>query len=285
MSWLLLTTISVLFRSVYGLMTKVLSNKTKTSAYTQSTLLCLCAGIIAIIISPLIGNINFIVNKDSILLILLIILSQGLGNIVYFSAIKNLTNGTAQISFSSILVFNTLLSLLFLNLHLSFLNIIGILLLMSAILLVVNGKIEINKKGIALMIFSAFLFSIFQLSSSKLSTQISAATYLLIAYLGSAIIIILFKGKIILKDIMNSEDKKSLLLIPFLTAIPSLGNFIFAYYAYRIAPQPAKVAMLLTSQVVIGVILSYFFLNEKKNLLRKVFAAILVVTSAILIKG
>lgn len=285
MSWLFFTTISVLFRSIYGLMTKVLSNKSKTSAYTQSTLLCLCAAIIAILISPLIGGINLSINKDNILLILLVIFSQGLGNIVYFSAIRSLTNGTAQISFSSILVFNTLLSLAFLNLHLSFLNIIGILLLMSAILLVVNGKIEINKKGIALMIFSAFLFSIFQLSSSRLSIQVSAATYLLISYLGSTVVILTLKGKTILKEMIDSEDKKSLILIPFLTAIPSLGNFIFAYYAYRIAPEPTKVAMLLTSQVVIGVILSYFFLNEKKNLLRKVFAAILVVISTILIKG
>lgn len=284
MSWLFLTIISAFFRAIYGLMSKVLSNKAKTSVYTQATLLPLCATVIVVLMSPLIGGINFSVDKNSFILIVLIALSQGLGNVVYFTAMKSLTSGTAQISFSSILVFNTILSVGFLNLHLNFLNVVGIVLLMLAILSVVSGKIELNKKGVILMIFSAFLFSIFQLSSSKLSTQVSAPTYLLISYLGSVLVLILIKGKIIIKDIINSDDKKSLILIPFLTAIPSLGNFIFAYFAYRIAPQPAKVAMLLTSQVVIAVILSYFFLNEKKNLFRKVFAAILVVISAILIK-
>lgn len=284
MSWFFLTIISAFFRAIYGLMTKVLSNKAKTSVYTQATLLPLCAAIIVVLMSPLTGGINFSVDKSSFMLIVLIALSQGLGNVFYFTAMKSLTSGTAQISFSSILVFNTILSVGFLNLHLSFLNVVGIILLMLAVLSVVSGKIELNKKGVILMTFSAFLFSIFQLSSSKLSTQVSVATYLLISYLGSVLVLIIIKGRIIIKDIINSDDKKNLILIPFLTSIPSLGNFIFAYFAYRTAPQPAKVAMLLTSQVVIAVILSYFFLNEKKNLFRKVFAAILVVISAILIK-
>lgn len=284
MSWLFLTIVSAFFRAVYGLMSKVLSNKAKTSVYTQATLLPLCAAIIVVLMSPFIGGINFSVDKNSFILIILIALSQGLGNVVYFTAMKRLTSGTAQISFSSILVFNTILSVGFLNLHLSFLNVTGIILLMLAILSVVSGKIELNKKGVILMTFSALLFSIFQLSSSKLSTQVNATTYLLISYLGSVLILIIVKGRIIIKDIISSDNKKNLILIPFLTAIPSLGNFIFAYFAYRTAPQPAKVAMLLTSQVVIAVILSYFFLNEKKNLFRKIFAAILVVISAILIK-
>ena len=69
-----------------------------------------------------------------------------------------------------------------------------------------------------------------------------------------------------------------------LTAIPSLGNFLFAYYAYREAPEPAKVAMLLTAQVVLTVILSYFLLKERGHVYRKLAAAILVVISAVLIK-
>lgn len=41
MDWLALTFISVIFRSVYGVMTKVLSNKVKASVYTQGTLFTL----------------------------------------------------------------------------------------------------------------------------------------------------------------------------------------------------------------------------------------------------
>ena len=285
MDWIFFTFLSVISRAIYGVMTKVLSNKAGNSIYTQSVLLPLCGGLLAILLSPLLGGFNLNINSNNLGLIILVVLSQGLGNVVYFAAIKNLTSGTAQISFSSILVFNTILSILFLNLHLSFINGLGIIILMLAILLAVSGKIEFNKKGVGLMTLSAFLFSIFQLSTSRLSLQVSAATYLIIAYFGATLVVFVVNAKTVIKDISASTNKKNLFLIPFLTAIPSLGNFVFAYYAYRSAPEPAKVAMLLTSQVVFGVLLSYVFLKEKGYLFRKLLAAILVITAAVLIKS
>lgn len=153
-----------------------------------------------------------------------------------------------------------------------------------AILSVTSGKIEFDKKGIGLMILSALLFSIFQLASAEISKQVGAANYLLIAYLGAALVVFVLKSRIIVEDVRKTGFKDSM-SIPLVTAIPSVGNFLFAYYAYRTAPEPAKVAMLLTSQVVLTVLLSYFLLNEKGNVWRKVGAACLVVVSAILIKG
>lgn len=284
MSWLFLTFISVVFRSLYGVMTKVLSNKLKVSAYTQATLLPLAGAVIALLISPLLGGIQTDFSDVSLAAAMLVMLGQGLGNITYFAAIKNLTNGTAQIAFSSILLFNTFLSLIFLDLNLSLINIFGLILLLLAILSVVSGKIELHKKGVSLMILAAFLFSVFQLASSELSKQVGAATYLLIAYFGAALVVFALKWKVVVSD-LKKADKKSSISIPLLTAIPSLGNFLFAYYAYRTAPEPAKVAMLLTSQVVLTVFLSYFILHEKGHIFRKISAAALVVVSAILIKS
>jgi len=284
MDWLALTFASIGFRSVYGVMTKVLSNRVKASPYTQGALLSFAGAVIAVVLSPLLGGLSFNFSHVSLLALVLVALGQGLGNITYFAAIRNLTNGTAQIAFSSILLFNTAISLIFLNLHLSVLNVFGLVLLMLAIVSVISGKIELHRKGVALMVLSAFLFSVFQLSSSQISKEISAATYLVTAYLGSVLVIVLLQGKAILRDLRVANKRESLAW-PLLTALPSLGNFLFAYYAYRTAPEPAKVAMLLTSQVVLTVFLSYFFLKEKSHLLRKVLAAILVVISAILIKA
>ena len=284
MSWIALTFISVFFRSIYGVMTKVLSNKLKVSVYTQAALLPLAAVVVTLLLSPLLGGIHPSFVGVSLFAVALVVLGQGLGNIAYFAAIKDLTNGTAQIAFSSILIFNTLLSLIFLNLHLSPANVFGLFLLMLAILSVVSGKVELHKRGVAYMVLAAFLFSVFQLSSAQISKQVGPVTYLLIAYLGAAAVVLLVKGRIVLSDLRHA-DLKPTLAIPFLTAMPSLGNFLFAYYAYRIAPEPAKVAMLLTSQVVLTVFLSYFLLNEKGHLPRKAIAAVLVVASAILIKS
>lgn len=284
MDWLLLTFISVIFRSVYGVMTKVLSNRLKVTAYTQATLLPLAGAFIALLISPLLGGLHFSFSEVSLVTVALVVLGQGLGNITYFAAIKDLTNGTAQIAFSSILIFNTFLSLIFLGLDLSWINVFGIFLLMLAILGVVTGKIELNKNGVALMVLSAFLFSVFQLSSAEISGQVGAAIYLIIAYLGAAAVVFAIKWKAVTKDLARARSRP-LITIPLLTAIPSIGNFLFAYYAYRSAPEPAKVAMLLTSQVVLTVILSYFLLKEKGHVFRKILAAVLVLISAVLIKS
>jgi drug/metabolite transporter (DMT)-like permease len=214
----------------------------------------------------------------------LVVGGQALGNVLYFEAIKSLTSSTAQITFSSILVFNTVLSVLFLNLSLGLLNFLGVLLLLAAITIVNTGKVELNRRGVILMLIAALCFSAFQLASSELSKQVSAATYLLIAYLGSALIILAIKWRPISHDVLDMKKLKTTLPIVFATALPSTGNFLFAYYAYRGAPEPAKVAMLLTSQVVLTVILSYLFLKERHHLLRKITAAVLVVISAIMIK-
>lgn len=284
MDWLALTAVSVLFRSIYGVMTKVLSNKVQVSSYTQGMILPLCGALIALICSPLLGGLKFNLGDISVVALLLVVLGQGLGNIVYFEAMKSLTSSTAQIAFSSVLVWNTLLSIGFLHLHLSPINVIGLMMLMIAVISVSTGKIVLNRRGVLLMIASAFLFAVFQLASANVSKHISAASYLVIAYGGAALVVWALSFKKIIKDLRIVRDARRLLGIPLLTAVPSVGNFLFAYYAYRSAPAAAKVAMLLTSQVVITVLLSYIFLKEKDSVNRKVFAAVLVLLAAILIK-
>lgn len=285
MNWLALTFISVLFRATYGLMTKVMSNKLKViSVYGQTSIFLFISGLISLCISPFIGGFHIQKSLD-LLVIILVILGQGLGNIIYFEALKYLNGSTAQISFSSILIFNTVFSMIFLNLKLSLINYLGIFLLMIAIVSVLVGKMEFHIKGVSLMVLSAVLFAVYQLSSSELSKQVSAPVYLVIAYFGAAIIIGLFKVKVIRKDLIIINENKKLLATVFYSALLSVLTLYFIYLAYRAAPQASKVVILATSQVVFNVILSYFFLKEKNHLLTKIFAGILVVVSAFLIKG
>lgn len=284
MNWLLFTAVAILFRAVLGIMTKVLSNKLQASSYTQAFLMLSAAFMVALVSLPFLGGFN-LGSNTSFGLVLLVALSQGLGNIIYFAALRHLTNGTAQITFSSILLFNTGFAVLFMNLDLSLLNFLGVLVLMGAILLATTGKVEINMRGVILMLFAAASFAVFQLASGELSKQVSAATYLLVSYGGAAVMIFFAGMRKIISDIKRVRSKELLIKIPLLTALPSVGNFLFAYYAYRAAPEPARAAMLMTAQVVVTVILSYFLLREQDHVWRKVVASVLVVCSAFLIKG
>jgi drug/metabolite transporter (DMT)-like permease len=283
LGWLGLTAISVVFRAIYGVMTKVLSNKSSVSAYTQSVLLLVAGGVISLLVSPLLGGISTNISSLNLLAVSLVVIPSAIGNFLYFIAIKDLTNGTAQIAFSSILIFATSLSVVFLGLKLSPMNLLGVILLMIAILSVVNGKVELDRRGVTIMVASALMFAVFQLASAHVSKEVNAATYLMIGYFGPALVLFALKPRKVIQEIRSSDLKRTF-TIPLLTAIPSVGNFLFAYYAYRIAPEPAKVAMLLSAQVVVTVLLSYFFLNEKGHVWRKVGAAVLVVIAAVLIK-
>lgn len=275
----------MLARAIYGVMTKVLSSKVTYSAATQGFLLALCAAILSAIVSPALGGIAFVTTTKAIILSIIIIITTGLGNILYFKAIRFLTSGTAQISFSTILIFNTFLSVLLLNTHLTLINWLGIFVLGTAILLVIGGKVEYHKVGVPLMILSALVFSGFQLSSSEISKIVSAGTYTFLSYIGAAFTILIFQFKDVRDDFKRIKDMKIAITIPFLTALPSIANYVLAYFAYRSAPDGPKVAMLLTAQVVVAVLLSYIFLKERQNLLKKIIAGVLVFVSAILIKS
>ena len=264
-------------------MSKVLSTSAKTSPYTQATLLSSVCAVFALLTTPFLGGITTDFSKVSVITVVLVAVGQGLGNIFYFTAIKTLTNGTAQIAFSSILIFNTLLSLLFLNLHLSPINIFGVVILLVAITSVVSGKVVFDRRGVSLMIIGAFFYAVFQLSSSRLSHQVSAATYLLIAYAGGALVVFALKASTVINDVRKPGIRLAVRNSAY-AAIPSIGNFLFAYYAYRSAPTPAIVAILLTSQVVVTILLGYIILKERDNVARKFVAAVLVVVSAALIK-
>lgn len=280
----MLTFISVLARAIYGVMTKVLSNRVKVSSYTQSFILLVSGGIIALIIAPFIGGFHISFTGVNLTAVILVVIASALGNILYFIAINSLTSSTAQITFSSILVFNTVLSVLLLGLKLSLLNILGVFILMIAVLSVVTGKIKLNLRGVILMLLSALSFAVMQLASTVVSKEVSALSYLVISYFGVAVPVLAYKAKTIISEIHRSKDKQGLFMVPFVTAIPSVANFLFAYYAYRIAPEPTKVAILLTSQVVFTVIISYVFLKERDHVLRKIIAAALVLFSAALIR-
>lgn len=285
MSWLILTFISVISRAIYGVMTKVLSNRVKVSSYTQSFILLMSGGLIALLIAPLIGGYNVSFSNVSLVAVVLVVLASAVGNILYFVAMNSLTSSTAQITFSSILVFNTTLSVAFLNLKLTPLNILGVILLMLAVISVVTGKIKLSFKGVSLMLLSSLCFAVMQLASTVVSKEISALSYLIISYFGVAVVVFILKVRLIVTELRDTKDKNNLYGVPFVTALPSVGNFLFAYYAYRLAPEPTKVAILLTSQVVFTVIISYFYLNERDHVWRKVIASVLVVLAALLIRN
>ncbi len=286
MNWLLLTSLGVLSRAVYGIATKVFSNTAQVSAVSQSVILTAFSSVLSLLISPVVGGISFANLQTVWISAVVMILSQVLGNVTYFKGIEKLEASITQIAFSSIVIWGALLSSLFLGSHFTFLQIGGIVLLLGAILLIQYKKGKFKLSSSMLYIFvSAGLFAIFQVTSAQLSHTMTAATYLLLANLGTVVFLgIVYLKKVYTDVVLLFKNLKNVVYASFFASSTSLLYFLFSYFAYQVAPDRGVVVLLLTTQVIVSVILGIIFLKERDRMLQKIIAGVLAVAASILIK-
>lgn len=287
MHWLLLTVLAVISRASYSLATKVVTNRLHVSASTQNFLLTGCAMILGLLLSPLLGGISFVGIGDYWPAAVIMILCTAFGGVVFFMGQKHLDASTTQIAFSSILLWGVLLSIGFLGSRFTGVQAIGIALLFAAIVLTQyrKGKRKLDA-GVLWIIASAALFAGFQVASADLAKQISGGTYLLLSYGGPTVVVGLVFARTIWRElpVLAKRLAHSAQTVLF-AAGTSLGYYVFSYFAYRQAPDPGLVVILLTSQVVITVLLGILFMRERENVPRKLAAGSLAFLAAILIKG
>ena len=206
---------------------------------------------------------------------------------MYFKGLEKLDAGTTQIALSSILIWNTALSVIFLNSNFSIKQIIGIIFLMFAILIVQYSKGR-NKltSHIVYIILSAVAFAIFQVTTALLANTMSTATYLFLSYFGAMILTIVLYYKKVAADIQTIKNNS---LIIGRNAVfvsgTSITFLLFLYYAFQSAPDKGVVAVLQTSQVVLTVIFGIIFLKEYGGMKRKLLAGIIALIAGILIKS
>lgn len=287
MNWLILTLLAITSRAIYSIATKVLSKDVKVSSITHSILLTTFAGIMSLVISPFVGGISFDGIDQYLIQLVIMVVSQAFGNILFFKGVKSLDAGTAQIAFSSILIWGAILSVIFLGSEFSFIQLVGIIIMLVSILVVQYKKNKLSlDKGFLYIMASAVLFAIFQVASADLSKEISTGAYLLIAYFGPSLIIGTLYFKNIKKDykLLQNQLKHTSLKTIFASGT-SMLYFIFSYLAYRSSPDSGVVVVLLTSQVVLSVILGIVFLKEKENKARKLLAGALAFLAGALIKS
>jgi len=287
MNWLYLSFLSIIFRALFSIALKIQSNQANVSPITHSVLLTSLGALFALIISPLIGGIFLNEILDVWLITLIMIISQVIGNILYFKGLEKLDAGTTQIALSSILIWNTALSVIFLNSNFSIKQIIGIIFLMFAILIVQYSKGR-NKltSHIVYIILSAVAFAIFQVTTALLANTMSTATYLFLSYFGAMILTIVLYYKKVATDIQTIKNNS---LIIGRNAVfvsgTSITFLLFLYYAFQSAPDKGVVAVLQTSQVVLTVIFGIIFLKEYGGMKRKLLAGIIALIAGILIKS
>jgi drug/metabolite transporter (DMT)-like permease len=287
MNWTILTLIAILSRSFLSLASKLLSKRISVAPVTQSVLMTGLASVLSFFLLPYLGGINFTGIQSQWVLIIIVMASQGIGNLFFYKGLEDTEASTAQVVFSSILIWSSLLSIFFLKTVFGLIQIIGLVLMLCAILTVQYQKKKIQiKKGSIYILFSAFFYALFQTASAGIASQITSGSYLLLSYMGPTLIMILISFKTIKKDLIQIYSQLSeTLTITLFASGSSLGYFLFSFLAYKAAPDRGIVVTLLTSQVVVSVLLAIIFLGERSNFKRKLFAGLLAFIASVMIKS
>ncbi len=288
MGWLLLTFLAVTSRAVYSLGAKVLTNRLLVSSPTQAVLLTGATTFMALVVSPLLGGISIAGLDGAWDTVLLMITTQAVGNVFFFRGQQELDAGTSQIAFSSIVIWGTLLSTWLLGSKFSLQQAVGITILVAAIILIQHRKGH-RKPSTAVLaiIVSAASFAAFQVTSAQISRQTTAATYLLLAYGGPTLLTSLVFVKRVRREIpvLWGSPRKHVGEGILFAAATSFAYFTFSYFAYRQAPDPGVVVVLLTTQMILSVILGAIFLRERTHPLRKAIATCLAFIASVMIKA
>lgn len=288
MSWLFYTFLAVFGRATYSMGTKVLTNRLPVTAPIQSILLTGAAAIITLAVTPFIGGFDFAGLSGMWDVALIMIVTVTAGNMLYFRAQQDLDVGTTQIAFSSIVIWATFLSSLWLGSSFSAKQGVGIVLLLCAIMLIQyrKGHRKLNAAVVGI-IASAAAFAAFQVTGARISQHTSLATYMLLAYAGPTILAAAVYWKRLKPelDVIRKAPRRYTVEGVLFAAVTSISYYVFSYFAYRNAPDAGVVVVLLTTQVIFSVILATLFMGERSHLARKAAATALAFIASVLIKS
>lgn len=285
MPWLALTGLAVMCRSSLSIGSKLVTNRVAASSLTLSALLTGFGAVLALLLSPVLGGLSVSGLAAVWPSAVVMVLSQGVGNILYFEGVARLDAGTTQIAFSTIVLWSLGLSVLLLDSSFSPMQLLGVALLVGAILLAGHGPVDAERTtGVLFIVASTAMYGTFQVTSAQLSRHVSAATYLVLTYAGAtALLLALYARRIAPELRAVSASWRRTLPVTLYAAASSMGAFTFGYFAYRVAPDRGLVVVLLTTQVVLSVLLGIVLLGERERAGRKIAAGVIAVLATWLI--
>lgn len=158
----------------------------------------------------------------------------------------------------------------------------------GAILIIISNVLIFYKKGewkpnkyIVLGIIANICYTIALFLDVNISNEFNLPFYVGIT-LGTSALLISVIEKVKIKEIKNelkNGNKKAI----FITGVSWALSIVVQLKAYQLG-SISMVAPLCTLVVILNVVIGYFIQNERKDILKKVLAAILIILGIILIK-
>lgn len=268
--------VSTIFNQGYKVVTK---NMTSDGAMT--ILIQIISSIVCISIIPLF-EIKFPTDYKVYIFLFLAIIFYTLNDRLGTTARSKIDASTYSVLKQLSTVFMIFMGILFFKGSFILNKFIGAILIVLSNFLVFYNKRQFKfNKYLILGILANLSLAIALFIDVNYSSKFNLAFYVLLTFLLPLILIFIFE-RIKLKQIIN-EYKNTNKFILFLTSISWTLMMISKLKSYQLG-NVIIVAPLCSLNVILNVIIGYFLLKEKKDLLKKIIAGILIVIGIILIK-
>lgn len=283
MTWLILTIISAVTFSLSRVLQRILLKNNDSDSFAFSFIFPTLVSVAILAYSLLTGSFEIPNLAPVWFNMIIMILFYSAGSVFIYQAFKDSPASEVSILFSSSSAWAVVSALLFLGEKLNILNIIGIISIILGVIVInyqkSNWKFE---RGHLFALLGAAMFGIaFTNDAFILNLYKSVPPYIFLAFILPAIAILLYKPSLTksLPHYFSKEIFGKLILTSSIYAISAIT--IFA--AYKAGGKASAINPISQSSVVLTVIMSYFFLNEKDKLFQKIIGSILVFGGALLL--
>jgi drug/metabolite transporter (DMT)-like permease len=289
MSWLLFAIISISFSVTYSLISKKLLTKDEEShpiAFASSSFLIVAiySGILYLLNGPDANDFRNLSDPALLPLLAINLLAYSIAPSFYWRALKYLPVSEVGILYSLTGFYALFLGVALGKEEFSVARLLGGLLIIAAIALVSLKKQPWSTGKYFLMLVVATAFYAIAIVTDKaiIDTGKLSPIFFQMLNFGIPAIIVLVINRVKWSDIKPVWSRSSVPLI-CINALFFFFSVFTIYKAYEAGGEASQVNLVVATEVVILVTISSVLLDERKNLLKKVIAAILAMIGIYLI--
>ncbi|MEI6690288.1 MAG: EamA family transporter [bacterium] len=282
MNWLFFALISVLIYSTKNLFQRILMKEEKSDPYLHSIVYYIFGGCIALIISLFNGGFQYELSLEQLLLFIPLAFIATLGLVLLFKSFQTVEASENAIIQSSQKLWTVAGSFLFLSEIFSIKTALGTILIVAGIIISIweNKKLKFNQ-GVLLAFAAALLYSISDLLSFYLVRGMDPLSFMVYLYFLPVIIMIIAKPSSVPKLKVFFQPKRIMVLVWL--ALSSTVGSAFTFLAYKVGGTVGQITVILGLTTISSVLISIILLDERKNLVKKIIGAVVVVLGALLV--
>lgn len=279
MNWLFFALLSVLAGSVSNLYQKIAMREEKTDAVASAVTFQILTGVAYFIYALIRGFHIPDISLAPYFLFSMILYATG--TVFFFRAIKLIEASEMTIINGVGSLVTILASFIFLHESLSLPQLLGALLILFAVIVINFSKkgIVINK-GMWLAVAGTCSYGLAVISDTHIIRSFEAASFIPIGAFGTALVMMIWYYKkipLVIKTVKTAE--KNLVIFCALYAVSA----ITFYHSLQLGALVGQVSTIFRASIIVTVLLSSIFLNERKHLGKKILGAILTTVGVILV--